>query len=247
MKVFLMIGLCLFASIARTETLTVGLADADYPPFYYQDEGSFKGAAIEIAEELASSLGYKLIYRRYPWKRVQHNLRTGAVDMVLLLFKTEKRAQYVVYTDIPYLKERSSLFVPVHLEVTFNGELGSVSQYPFYGIRGYYYGPVYHQATFLDKFDVSNEPELIRKVANPKLNLIGIGNKAAIEYYARQLGMASGIRFLQPDLYEGDNYIAFSKVRVDAHKLAQRFSESLRVYVQGPEYATVLARYGLRP
>lgn len=251
MLVRLVLFCFLFAGVwsarVQADTLIVGLADADYPPFYYATDRGFEGAAVEIAEDLARATGHELTYKRYPWRRVQHNLNAGVVDMVILYFRTAEREQDVIYTDSPHLKERSSLFVPVHLDIQFNGELGSVSQYPFYGVRGYFYGDAYQQATFLDKFEVSNEPELIKKVANPRLNLVGIGNKPALEFYARKLGFEGQIRFLTPDLYEGDNYLAFSRTRKDARQLARAFSEQLSVYKKSKRYYQVLEKYGIRP
>lgn len=229
------------------QTLKVGLSDADYPPFYFVSDNELQGAAVEIAEHLAHELGFSLEYHRYPWKRVQHNLKTGEIDMVLLYFKTEERGRDVFYTDEPHLIERAALFGPSHLKLSFDGDLTALKQYEFYGIRGYYYGEQYARADFLAKYEVKNEPALIRWVSSSQRDFIGIGNPPAIEFYAKNLGLSEKIHFYTPALYEGKNYFAFSKARADSEQIAKHFTQQLLRYKQTEGYKKVLKHYQIKP
>lgn len=244
-----LLSLLLFCSLstsALAQTLTVGLSLADYPPYYFVGDKGLEGAAVDIAEDIAKDLGYNLSYKRYPWKRVQRNLQTGSVDMVLVYFKTPERAKDVVYTDQPHLSEKASLFVSTDMNVSFDGDLSSLVGYQFFGVRGYFYGDQYAYVVPDDKRgEVSDEPELVRRIANPHFKLIGVGNQPAIEFYAEQQGVGGKLKFLTPAIFEGYNYFAFSKARAEAETLAGSFSAALTDYMKTSRYQAILDQYGL--
>lgn len=227
------------------QTLTVGLSQADYPPYYFVAGDVLEGAAVSIAEDIAAELNYTLVYKRYPWKRVQRNLKIGDVDMVLVYFKTPERAKDVVYTDQPHVSEKASLFVSSNMDITFNGDLNTLSAYQFFGVRGYFYGDQYAGLAENHKGDVSDESELVRRIANPNFELIGVGNQPAIEFYARQQGLESKLKFLTPAIFEGYNYFAFSRAHPDAERLANDFSSVLKNYMKSSKYRRILHKYGL--
>lgn len=234
------------SSSVMAQTLHVGLSTADYPPYYFVGKGNkLEGAAVAIAEDLADQLGYSLQYQRYPWKRVQQNLKTGQVDMVLVYFKTPERAPDVVYTDQPHVSEKASLFVSSKVAISFDGALDNLKGVQFFGVRGYFYGDQYAALPESKKGEVSDESELVRRIANPNLELIGVGNQPAIEFYARQQGLSGKLKFLTPAIFEGYNYFAFSRARPDAEMIAQQFSDALKSYMKTDRYRSVLQQYGL--
>lgn len=242
---FSLLILMLPATLQANETLTVGLSTADYPPYYFVGDKGLKGAAVNIAEDIAAELNYKLVYKRYPWKRVQRNLHTGDVDLVLVYFKTSERAKDVVYTDRPHLSETASLFISSNMKISFNGNLETLNHHHFFGVRGYFYGERYASIPERNRGSVSDESELVRRIANPNFEMIGIGNKPTIEFYARQQGLESKIKFLTPAIFEGYNYFAFSRMRSDADLLALRFSKALDRYMKTKRYRAILNEYGL--
>jgi len=245
MRILIAVCTLLFSNLTFSQTLVVGLSSVDYPPYYYSGENGLEGAAVTIAETLAGQLGYQLVYKRYPWKRVQKYLETGDIDMVLVYFKTPARARYVVYTDKPHLTETASLFTAKHLKLTFAVKLDQLSGYQFFGVRGYFYGEAYANAKYLKQGEVKDEPELVKRIANPHFDLVGVGNKPAIKYYARKLGLSGQFNFMSPAIFEGLNYFAFSKARLDAQLLAQNFSQALVGYMASDQYKQVLKRHGL--
>jgi len=247
-RTFLCVLFCFFSQQSlQAETLRVGLSSADYPPYYFEGLEGMEGAAIEIAEDLANQLGYNLEYHRYPWKRVQHNLKTGAVDMVLLYFKTDERAKDVIYTRTSHLIERSSLVIPIHLDIQFDGDLDALKQFEFYGVRGYFYGDQYEHAEYLSKHYVSDEIELVRWIATERRNFIGVGNKPTLEFYANKLGLLDKIKFVEPVVDEGKNYFAFSKMLTDAENIAIRFSNEFDNYKKTGRYKEILNQYKIGP
>ena len=232
-----------FASLPSwADRLVVGISELDYPPYYYEEAGQMKGAAVELAEQAAAQLGHSLSYHRLPWARVQYSLRTGRVDMSILYFYTEERARDVVYTDRPYLNEASYLVVPRHLDVDYNGDLDALSQYHFVQVRGYSHGEEYDNADHLTKMTVNDEAGLLQALATRR-PFIGVGNRPTLQYHARRLDLTGRVRFLEPALSESRNYLAFSRANSRAEELAEAFSGVLNDFVETDEFQQLRERY----
>ena len=119
--IFIYISTLVLSLSATAKELKVGLAKNDYPPFYYEFNGEYRGAALEVSEAVADALGHKLVYIRAPWKRIQAYLRSGKVDMMVLYIKTPERAIDVIFTDTPHIYESSDLFVVKNLLLNSKG------------------------------------------------------------------------------------------------------------------------------
>lgn len=235
-----------FGFQARAETLIAGLSDKDYPPFYFVEGGRMRGAAVEIAQAVAGSLGHDLRFERFPWGRIQRNLGTGRIDTLILYFKTPERERDAVYTDISHIRESSSLFVRAEDDLRFDGDHRSLAGKRFGNVRGYSHGKAYDHDETLRKFNAGDEEALIRLVVHRRID-IGVGNKPAILFHAQRLGLVDRIRFLDPVVDDAPNYFAFSRKRPDAADLARSFSDAVRAFMATEDYARTLQRYGFRP
>ena len=232
-----------FISQAHAEELMVGLAELDYPPFYYAGDDAMTGASIEIAEALADIAGHQLTYKRVPWKRLQKELQSGSLDMVILYMRTEERERDVFYTKEPYIFEESYLFVGKDHELTEAQDLNQLSGYDFFYVRGYSHGQAFDSASYLHKTEVKDELELIKRISSDR-PFIGVGSKPAIIYHAQQSGLGEEIKFLQPVLHRGENFMAVSRQVKGGEKIAADFSTAFTEFSKSPVYAEILKRYG---
>ncbi len=230
-------------SLVRAETLVVGLSENDYPPFYYVEEGQYRGAAYDIATALADQLGYELEFKRFPWARVQKLLSVGKIDMMILYIRSPEREEAAAFTTVPHIRERSALFEEKGRGTSFDGNVTSLKGMKLTNVRGYSHGAAYDGAQFLDKHEVSDEKTLIRLVTHGRRDL-GVGNPPAIKFHAKRLGLADKVHFLEPMLDEAPNYFAFSRSRTDAEALAGKFSTAVEAFIKTPDYAGILKRYG---
>ena len=232
-----------FNSQAYSDELKVGLAELDYPPFYYVGDDAMTGASIEIAEALADIAGHQLTYKRVPWKRLQKELQSGSLDMVILYMRTEERERDVFYTQAPYIFEESYLFVGKDHELTEAQDLKQLSGYDFFYVRGYSHGEAFDSASYLHKTEVKDELELIKRISSDR-PFIGVGSKPAIIYHAQQSGLGEEIKFLQPALHRGENFMAVSRQVEGGEKIAADFSAAFTEFSKRPVYSEILRRYG---
>ena len=230
------------SSPSQSKELRVGLATLDYPPFYFETDGRFQGAAVEIAQVLATSMDHKLVFFRVPWKRLQSYLKDGSIDMMILYFKTPERSKDVLYVEIPHIQESSDLFVLRGAKSPYKGSIDDVASFKFGNVKGYSHGKEYNDAKGLQKQEVNNEKLLLKILLNNRID-IGVGNKPVITHYAKMMGLQDKIRFLDPPIDIGSNYIAFSKARDDAQSLADKFSQELKAFVKTKKYQDILSHY----
>jgi len=248
MKKLLLVFICISTlalsfSVSAKE-LKVGLTELDYPPFYFEVNGEYYGAALEISRAVAEKLGHKLVFIRAPWKRIQGYLRSGEIDMMILYFKSTDRARDVIYTGVSHINESSDLFILYNSDIKFEGRLKELLSYRFGSIRGYFHGTEFANANYLSKDTVSNEEQLIKMLINGRFD-IGVGSKSVIIWHAKSLGLMDKIRFLVPPLNIGKNYIVFSKARKNAQDLADEFSNQLRTFLETAEYRAIVHKYNI--
>lgn len=77
------------------------------PPLYDLQPGSqygWQGLFIDLLDEiLVKELGHRLVFKQYPWKRAQQNIKEGAADITVAAL-TEERLEYSFKSDEPILK-----------------------------------------------------------------------------------------------------------------------------------------------
>lgn len=228
----------------QARELTVGISETDYTPFYFETEdGTFQGAATAIVRHLATKLNHTLTFRRFPWRRVQHNLATGKIDMVMIYFKTKDRAEHATYVDIPHIYESSSLVVTKNTDLSFDGDINGLNGYLFGNVSGYWHGAGYSENDTLKKAEFSSTRALLATLIRSHVD-IAVGNKPVMLALARKMKIADTLRFLEPKIDFAPDYIAFSKAIDDSRALADTFSDELRAFVQTDGYHDILKKYG---
>ncbi|WP_374764652.1 substrate-binding periplasmic protein [Yunchengibacter salinarum] len=242
----LVFGLMASVGGARADTLYMGLAAQDYPPFYYRAEGRYEGAAVELARAAADRLGHELVFQRYNFARLQQLLRVGEVDGLILYFRSQDREKGAVYVDESHISETSSVFVRADADVAFDGDLSVLDGKRVARVRGYYHGAAFAEASEIDKQNVRDEEALIRAVLDGSVDA-GVGNRPALMFHARLMEVADQLRFLTPVIDRAPDYIAFSPQLSGSQALAKDFTQAIRVIKQSPRYDAILEKYGFTP
>jgi polar amino acid transport system substrate-binding protein len=85
---------------------------AEYPPFMYRKGNQIIGVGVDITKMVFAELDIEVrsIYAG-AWNRVQRKARAGNIDLIVGIYKTEERLEYLVYPQEPYVEEPVTLFV----------------------------------------------------------------------------------------------------------------------------------------
>ncbi|HOI60249.1 MAG TPA: transporter substrate-binding domain-containing protein [Candidatus Pacearchaeota archaeon] len=112
-----------------------------WPPVMYHDgNGSIIGTGPEIIEKALAD--EYVIDSRYEgsWDQVHEKAKSGEVDIIVAVYKTEERQKYLLYTD-PYMKDPIGIFVTsesllsLSLEDILSSKEGIVTKGDSYGAQ----------------------------------------------------------------------------------------------------------------
>ncbi|BHH83640.1 substrate-binding periplasmic protein [Desulforhopalus sp. 52FAK] len=99
-NIFLVSALCLILGISSgvnaDETIkTITFGYTPWKPIYYlSKDGEPRGIYAEILEEIfEKKLGYKVVFKTFPWKRCQKYLELGKIDFTIMM-PSEERLKY---------------------------------------------------------------------------------------------------------------------------------------------------------
>lgn len=90
-----------------------------WEPISYRDaHGELTGMAVEVANEVFSVLGVELKWEaQLPWKRQQHHLENGSLDLIVAAYFNHERASKFIYSESYHIEE---IRVFVHKDRAFD-------------------------------------------------------------------------------------------------------------------------------
>ncbi|MET4025666.1 polar amino acid transport system substrate-binding protein [Marinobacter sp. MBR-99] len=92
------------------EPLTVTVGVNHSPPYRILEVGQKSGLYLEIFEEIADRLGWKVQYREAPFRRILLMLQKGEVDVMLGPLRTDGREDYMTFVAPAFPPERRLFF-----------------------------------------------------------------------------------------------------------------------------------------
>ena len=92
------------------EALTVTVGANHAPPYRIIQGGEPAGLYVDIFEEIADRLGWKVHYREAPFRRVLRMVQQGEVDVMLGPLETEERAELMEFVAAAFPPERRLFF-----------------------------------------------------------------------------------------------------------------------------------------
>ena len=236
------VALCFWATTAwgAADEIVVGISTG-YPPYYYEDDGELTGICIDTVNSVAQSMGLRIVYRKYPWKRLLFNAEHGHVDAIMPLFRTKERDSFLYFSNLDLVQEENSLFTWKDNDVSFDGNFDSIKSHSIGVVSGYSYGEEFDQFEHFDKVVTHNDKHLIEMFKFNRFD-VGIGSRDVVLFNAHKEGISSRIRFLAPHITEGSLYIGFSR-KLNHGELSERFSMALQDFKLTDAYQEILNKY----
>ncbi len=222
--------------------ITIGVSTG-YPPYYYMQDGQLVGICIDLADRVADSLGLRISYRHYPWKRLLLNAQRGTVDAIMPLFRTKEREAYLYFEGLALVAEENRFFTWKQAPIVYDGAFEPLQPFTIGVVAGYSYGRRFDAFTGLTTVTTKNDHHLVKMFKHKRFD-IGIGNKDVVMFNARQEQIADRIQFLDPAVTKSSLYIGFSEAAA-AERLAERFAVALDQLKATPAYRSILEKYGL--
>jgi len=213
--------------VDSTEKLVSSGYEAWPPVMYHDGNGSIIGTGPEIIEK-ALGIDY-IIDSRYEgsWDQVHEKAKSGKVDIIVAVYKTDERQKYLLYTD-PYTKDHIGIFVTnkdllsLSLEDIISSKNGIVTKGDSYGAQ-------------IDELLLKKEAKIVSIADNPEkakeMLLLGEG-----DYFL--YATFSGEKLFKNELSNNEVYtsivgnelfyIGVSKANPDAEKIVQKLNKYIR-------------------
>lgn len=209
-------------------------------------DGKLTGIHIDVVRAVAENLGLETVFRSVPWDRAVEVVKSGEADAITYITPNPEREAFLHFIDgnilsVGYI----SIFISKEREgeIKYSGNLEDLKPYRIAILRGYYRGPEFDKVTYLEKHTVNKMEQLAELVLTKRVDM-GVVNRSDFRYFLQNKGWQDEFVFLQPPIFEIDNYIAFSKAK-GHEQLAEEFAGTMESFKRTAEYHNILRRYGL--
>lgn len=212
---------------SEIELLKIGAVS--YPPYYYFEDGEFRGEFAEIAIEAFNRMDINYEIKEYPWSRMLEMLKIGDLDVLIDVYITEERLEYLDFSVEKYISYNEAFFKLVESDIDFNGEFSKLSGYKIGAVDGFYYGDSFEKAVsdgILNVEIVSSLDQSVLKLINQRIDLM-VSPEVIGEKVIGELGYSNVVESIEPYVSSADSHFAFSKVN-DLKKIRDDLDEIIR-------------------
>lgn len=115
--------LLLTTGCGKKDDTLVMVTEAGFAPYEYYENGEIVGVDIDIAKEIASSMGKKLEIKDVAFDSIINELKSGKADMALAgMSITEERLKEVDFST-PYVESRQIVMVNNNSQITSTNDI----------------------------------------------------------------------------------------------------------------------------
>ncbi|MBN1968322.1 MAG: transporter substrate-binding domain-containing protein [Candidatus Delongbacteria bacterium] len=240
MKRVLVLCVLVFTIFGWSKTLKI--VTDDWEP-YYGPNLKDGGYISEITREAFKRAGYEVEITFYPWKRALEYVKMGNADVLMGMYFTEERTQFLEYSD-PIDKTQVAFYTLRDRSINYE-KLYDLKNYKIGVIRGYSNTKEFDEATFLIKDESTDIKQNINKLLNKRTDMI-IGSKKVIlhQLQSYQGKERDSIKIIDPPLEIKNLYIGITKKNPDAIKIRDDFNKGLKLMMDDGTYDKILEKYG---
>lgn len=236
--------IAVLSSAASARTLIIeGLSEA---PLKWMVDGKPHGIDIDIMTEVLSDMGvtdyrFQLVDNG---RRLLHNAKNGASDIILTLSQNAERRHYAQYPDEAHLllDWRFAVRAEDRDRITFN-DISDLARYRIGAAAGYSYTDAFWQSG-LDIEVVAKNELLIPMLLENRFDIVPV-NYLSTLYETLRNGQRQKIAFIYPPLRRAPYYNVFSKASdyPDKDAFLARYDQIIRNMRKDGRLATIFQDY----
>lgn len=237
------------AAVSASEKVIFGAVELEFPPFQTLVNGQPTGPDFDVVNEAFRRMpDYELDVQIIPFKRVQHEIFTGRID-VSTLYKTPGRIGKLLYPDTPIRWSIYKIAVPAgkgfkfdHISDLKGRRLGKLEKVPV----SQAFDTAAQQHEF-ELYELKSFKVMLDMLNFERLEAV-VGHAQVIDYVALTMDLQGRIEFLDNPVREAKEFhIAVSpRTRVsDPEKLRKALSVSLKSMLDDGTFDAIYESYGL--
>ena len=240
---------CIFYSFFTTPngySEDVLLTTSEYLPYTTEHAENY-GFCTEIVSAVIKNMDMNPVYKFYPWRRGQLNVREGNVRATFPYSKNAEREREYWFSAQPLFVGRVSFFCCkdcLSENLRWN-TLEDLKQYKIGGVRGYWYESDFAKAGLAVEY-TDHPEESLKKLYSGRIQLFPL-NEMVGWYLIDRLFPDHKKRFcVLAKPYElSPSYLMVSKSYPNSKRLLKRFDEAFQRLKESGGYRKILKKNGI--
>ena len=239
---------------AVAQDFIVAVEESDNHPFEYAagDGSTHGGFHLEVIDQVATQLGWHVVYKPMPWQRALRSLQQGRVDALSYLARTPEREAYAVFVpDAIQHRQYAGLFVRRNALPRFpeSSQPCRYAGFRMAAANNYYYGEVVQTAmTQCWQIDqtASSKEEVFSKLLAGRIDIAVAYSSSlqSLELHMPEL-QSQIVALRQPRWLIGDFYLGFSRKAMSDQRIAQ-YVHGMQVYRKSAAYQTLVRKFAMQ-
>jgi len=221
----------------------IQLASSEYPPYFGEKLDHF-GALSEIIAEAYKRVGYRVTIKFYPWARAFEEAKSGRCDGMIALWYRAEREQWFVYsaplpsTEMGFYKRKAD-------PITFS-KLEDLKPFRIGTVRGYANPPGFHQATYLQKEEVMEDIQNLKKLAFHRVDLVLIERRLAAYLLKNSMPeYQTSLEWMEPALLVEPHFLVLSRRSPNYEKKREDFNRGLEQLSREGAISRIRIKHGI--
>lgn len=228
------------------ETITIVRGNGNYFPLEYLENGKLTGIHIELIQAVADELGLTVKFESLPWTRGLLYFKLGKFDAMSHVSLTEDREKFAHFLPgniISSVKTYPIILSRRKNEITFDGNLASLTRYRIAVGKDYKYGSPFDTANFLLKYEISSPSQtVLTNLLNLERVDVIIGTKRNLLQVYTESDINKFYHIFEQPVASDNSYLVFSKVKNNL-AIAQKFAVAINNYKYSQAYNELLQKY----
>lgn len=223
---------------------------APFPPFT-NPEGDNPGMAWEISKAALESQGYTVSLVFTPWARALKSAIAGEYDGLIPAYWTGERTEWFHFPSSVAISHIGFLKLKSRTDITFNGDLKTMTEYEIGVGRGYSTSEKFDRAQYLKKVEVTTTPQILKMLWFGRLDLAVGGFEYSLDYLnsidsdPEFVGIKDEIILMTPVLDERELFLAISRKAANSEEKLADFNRGMIKIKQDGTYEQILQKYNI--
>jgi len=203
-------------------------------PFGWHEDGKVKGAIYELIKLIGKDLDIPIEPITLPWARSLDDVKSGTIDMILTLYFTKERSEFLSYS-IPYDYMETSVFVKKDKKLTFSkwDDLIGLTGLKIIGdSRGDKWDKFEREK--LNVVKLVNIEQIFKMLLHERADY-AVFPKISTIREIEKMGYSDKITYLEKPIISQGVYIAISK-KSPYHQYLPKINELIKKYTQDGTY-----------
>jgi len=223
----------------------IRIGAVEYSPYYQVTDKAAYGPVVEIIDLAFNEMNVQYEFHSYPWNRLIEMAKSGHIDIVIDIYHTKEREEYLAYSSENLIKHKHSFFKLSDSNTVFNGDLNELSGKRIGVIRGYYYGEDFHNSVKENILFISESPDRLQNIEqliNERVDLI-IDVVEPCNAILKEKEYAEIVIPIEQSVYEIDSYLGFSKIN-KLDNMSHLYDEVIRKMKNDGTYEEIFSKHG---